>query len=69
MPQTILKVRRVVFGLGMLGALGFGATQAAAGTGPEKKEPRKARYCSSICEPECPGFGGELYGWTCYCCG
>jgi hypothetical protein len=68
MTQTILKARRVAFGLAMAGALGFGATQAAAGTAPDK-QPEKARACNPICATDCDGFGGELRHWGCLCCG
>jgi hypothetical protein len=68
MSQTLRKYRQAVFGLVMAGALGFGATQAAAGTSPEK-QPEKARACNPVCKPDCGGFGGELRHWGCLCCG
>jgi hypothetical protein len=68
MKQAMPKVRGLVFGLVLAGALGFGATQAAAGTAPEV-QPEKARACNPVCKPDCGGFGGELRHWGCLCCG
>jgi hypothetical protein len=68
MKQAMLNVRRLVFGLAMAAALGFGTTQAAAGTAPDK-QPDKARACNPVCKPDCGGFGGELRHWGCLCCG
>ena len=68
MKQILMKSRRVVFGLVLAGALGFGATQAVAGTAPAE-EPEKARACNPACKPDCGGFGGEFRHWGCLCCG
>lgn len=68
MKQAMLNARGLVFGLVLAGALGFGATQAAAGTAPAS-EPEKARACNPVCAPDCQGFGGELRHWGCLCCG
>jgi hypothetical protein len=68
MKQILRRSRVAVFGLVLAGALGFGATQAAAGPAPEKT-PERAKACNPICKPDCDGFGGELRHWGCLCCG
>jgi hypothetical protein len=68
MKRILMKSRHLVFGLVLAGALGFGATQAVAGTAPET-EGAKAKACNPVCKPDCFGFGGELRHWGCLCCG
>ena len=60
-------LRRVVFALGLVGALGFGATQAIADRRNATDE--QPRACNPLCKPDCDGFGGELRHWGCLCCG
>jgi hypothetical protein len=68
MKKVLRRTRGLLFGVGLVGALGFGTSQAVAGTAPDK-EPERARACNPICKPDCQGFGGELRGWGCLCCG
>lgn len=68
MKRILMKSRQAVFGLVLASALGFGATQAFAGTGPEKESDAE-RACSPVCKPDCGGFTGTLRGWGCLCCG
>lgn len=59
------RIRQVILGLALFGALGFGASQAVANPelGPEP------RVCDPRCKDLCQGFGGELRHWGCLCCG
>jgi len=65
--QTITAVlKRAAFGVAVAGALGFGATQAAA-------EPREAesetRACGiAACRTACPQYGGSWVNGRCICC-
>lgn len=68
MKRISLNWRKAVFGAAVAGALGFGATQASAGTVAVSDSPTAA--CSRICVPECPAeFGGSYISGRCYCCG
>lgn len=60
-----VNIRRALFALAMVGALGFGAERVIAT--PNDQGP--ARVCDPRCKPDCDGFGGELRHWGCLCCG
>lgn len=66
MSRILPIVRRAFFALATVAALGFGATQAVAESGPQ---PDRPRVCDPRCKPDCGGFGGELRHWSCLCCG
>ena len=65
MKHITARIRGIVFGSAVAGALVFGATQAIA-TPTETGVPRA---CDPRCKPDCDGFGGELRHWGCLCCG
>lgn len=64
MKITPPHLKRGLLALAVAGALGFGASQAVATPATQVD-----RSCNPICKPDCQGFGGQLQGWTCLCCG
>lgn len=55
MYGRIHKLRNAVFGVGMVAALGFGATQALAA--PELSQ-KSARHCNpAACDAACKAYG------------
>ena len=65
MERITPRIRSILFGCTIAGALVFGASQAVA-TSEADSVPRA---CNPICKPDCGGFGGELRHWGCLCCG
>lgn len=65
MKHITHRIRALVFGGAVAGAMVFGVTQAVASP-PRGEVPRA---CDPRCAPDCDGFGGELRHWGCLCCG
>ena len=63
MKRIACTLRRVLFGAAVVGALGFGATQAAA----EPREPSLTSVCNT-CWSRCPEYGGQIWNGRCLCC-
>lgn len=64
MTSILPTLRRALFALGTVAALGFGATQAVAA--PQERDAPGA--CTG-CRTQCPGFGGSFINGRCACCG
>lgn len=66
MKQSRFSPRKALLAAAFLGVMAFGGVQAiASGTASQAQ----ARQCSSICEPDCQGFGGTYRAGVCWCCG
>jgi hypothetical protein len=65
MKRSIRLLNRSVFALGVLGSLGFGASQAFAVSRPETAIARP--WCDPVkCNFDCGGYG-ICSGYNCYC--
>lgn len=66
MKRMLGYLRTGLFGLAVVGALGFGTSYAVAAGEEPPAAARSCGECSKGCPPE---FGGMIWNGTCACCG